>query len=337
MVLLIKIELALFGFFVDEIFFSTIRFDKLFKTLVLQLIQVRQVTVYIDVIFIENFIINYIILYVTGIISKSRIKYLRIIFGSIIGATYSVIYYLINLKIYSSIIIKIILSIVIIYVSFNSKNIKKLIKQIILFYLVSFVFGGAAIAIIYMVNSQDITIQNGVLIGSYTIRTILVGIIIAYITVIVSFKIMKTKISKKDLICDVEVILNSHKVSTKAMLDTGNLLKEPITNIPVIVMEHNLFYDVIPKEILNNIEEILGGDLSKIPENVQNEYISKLKVIPFSSLGKQNGMLLGIKADRLEISVDDEVKNIDKVIIGIYNKSLTKRGEYRALLGINFQ
>ena len=27
-------------------------------------------------------------------------------------------------------------------------------------------------------------------------------------------------------------------------------------------------------------------------------------------------------------------KFLDKVIIGIYNKSLTKRGEYRALVGI---
>ena len=30
-----------------------------------------------------------------------------------------------------------------------------------------------------------------------------------------------------------------------------------------------------------------------------------------------------------------ENKEIEKVILAIYNKSLTKRGEYRALLGIN--
>ena len=292
-------------------------------------------TVYIDVVFIENLVINYIILYATGIISKTKIKQIRILIGSLIGALYSIIYYLINLKIYSSFILKIILSIVIIYVAFNSKNIKILMKQTILFYLVSFVFGGAAISIIYMVNSKGITIQNGVLVGNYTLKTVLIGIIIAYITVIVAFKIVKTKFSKKDLLCDVEITLNEKKIHTKAMLDTGNLLKEPITNMPVIVMEHTLFYDIIPKEILNNIDEILGGDLSNIPENIQKEYISRLKVIPFSSLGKQNGMLMGIKADGLKIKQNDDVKNIDKVIIGIYNKSLTKRGEYRSLLGMS--
>ena len=291
-------------------------------------------TVYLDVVFLENIIINYIILYVTGIISKAKIKQKRILFGAIIGAIYSVIYYLFKLKIYSSVIIKIVLSIIIIYVSFNSKNFKDLAKKTILFYFVSFVFGGASIAIIYMVNSENITIQNGVLVGNYTIKIILIGIVIAYFTIIIAFNIKKTKISKKDLICDISIILNNKIIKTKAMIDTGNLLKEPITNKPVIVMEHTLLYDIIPKEILNNIENILGGDLSKIPEKIQDEYVSKLKVIPFSSLGKTNGMLLGIKGENLTIYLNEETKIIDTVIIGIYNNSLTKRGEYRSLLGL---
>ena len=45
-------------------------------------------------------------------------------------------------------------------------------------------------------------------------------------------------------------------------------------------------------------------------------------------------MLLGIKADELEVKRDDENKKIRNIIIGIYDKSLTKRGEYRALVGL---
>ena len=130
------------------------------------------------------------------------------------------------------------------------------------------------------------------------------------------------------------VTLNNKKIKTKALIDTGNLLKEPITNLPVVVMEHTLLYDVMPKDILNNTERILGGDFSEIQENIKDEYSLKLKVIPFSSLGKQNGMLLGIKGEDLTVYLKDEIKIIDKVIIGIYNKSLTKRGEYRSLLGL---
>ena len=121
-------------------------------------------TIYVDVI-----VINYIILYAVGIISKTNIKKIRLLIASLIGALYAVMQYIVNISIYSNFILKIILSIVIIYIAFDLKNIKLLIKKIILFYLVSFVFAGASLGIIYMVNSQNVTIQNGILVGSYTI------------------------------------------------------------------------------------------------------------------------------------------------------------------------
>ena len=118
------------------------------------------------------------------------------------------------------------------------------------------------------------------------------------------------------------------------MIDTGNLLKEPITNTSVIIVEGSLMEGIVAEEILDNLDDILVGKFDKIPEEIQQEYITKLKCIPFSSLGKQNGMLIGMKAEGVEIARDDEIKKNDNVIIGIYNKSLTKRGEYRALVGI---
>lgn len=291
-------------------------------------------TVYLDIVFLENLIINYIIIYLTGIISKSKITYWKIFVGSLIGAIYSIIYYLFNFKIYGKLILKIILSIIIIYVSFKSTNLKTLIKQISLFYIVSFIFGGVAIATIYAVDTKNITIKDGVLIGNYTIKTILIGIILGLVITLIGFSFLKIKISKKDLLCEISFKLNKKQIKTNVMIDTGNFLKEPITNMPVIVLEHTLFYNIIPKEILNNIENILGGDLSKISEEIQNKYINKFRVIPFSSLGKQNGMLLGIKIENIVIKKDDVIKNIDKAVIGLYNKSLTKKGEYRGLVGI---
>ena len=84
-----------------------------------------------------------------------------------------------------------------------------------------------------------------------------------------------------------------------------------------------------------NIEQILVGNVERINCETKEKDLTKLKFIPFSSIGKTNGMLLGIKADKLIIKNEDEKKVVEKIILAIYNKSLTKRGEYRALLGIN--
>lgn len=290
-------------------------------------------TIYIDVVLIENLIMNYIILFTTGLILKVKRNHIRLIVASLLGAIYSIIAYMGVLEIYSSFILKIISSILIVYIGFNPQSIKKMWKDILLFYLTSFVFGGAAFALIYIIRPQDILMKNGLFLGTYPLKTVMLGTVVAFIIIITAFAIVKNKISKKDMFCDIEIKINGKIVNTKAMIDTGNMLKEPITNTPVIVVEHTLLYECIPKEILNNLEKIIGGDFENIPNEIREDYISKLKLIPFSSLGKQNGMLLGIKAEYLKVITEEEEEN-KNVIIGIYNKSLTKKGEYRALMGV---
>ena len=297
--------------------------------------QVICMTIYIDVVFLENLVMNSIILIASGIILRKKLKWIRILLASSLGAIYTIIGYISVLEIYSNLVLKVILSILIIYIAFNPQTVKQLWKDVLIFYLTSFVFGGVAFALIYVVKPQDILMKNGLFLGTYPLKTVLLAAIVAFIIIIAAFAIVKTKFSKKDMFCDVEVELNNKKIKTRAMIDTGNLLKEPITNTPVIVLEHTLLYECVPKEILDNLESILGGELVKIPEEIRNEYISRLKLIPFASLGKQNGMLVGIKADSLKIIQDEQEKESKNVIVGIYNKSLTKRGEYRALIGID--
>ena len=291
-------------------------------------------TIYIDIVLIENLIMNFIILLATGLILKEKISIVRILIASLIGAIYSIVSYISILEMYSSIILKIILSIVIVYIAYNPQTFKKMWKNILLFYLTSFVFGGAAFALIYIVKPQEILMRNGLFLGTYPLKTIMLGAVIAFVVIITAFTAVKSKITKKDIFCEIEIQLNDKKIETIAMIDTGNLLKEPITNTPVIIVEHTLLYNCIPKEILNNLEKLLGGEFENIPEEIKEKYISKLKFIPFSSLGKQNGMLIGIKADFIKIKNEEKEEKKDNIIIGIYNKSLTKRGEYRALMGI---
>ena len=291
-------------------------------------------TIYIDVVLIENLLMNYIILYATGIVMKIKMKVVRLLLASLIGAVYSIVAYISTFEIYSNIILKFILSIIIVYVAYNPQTAKKMWKELMAFYLVSFVFGGAAFALIYIVKPQEILMKNGLFLGTYPLKTVLLGAVVAFILIITVFAIAKNKIAKKDMFCDIKFKLNGKEIKTKAMIDTGNLLKEPITNTPVVVVEHTLLYDCMPKEILNHLEDILGGDFEKVPEEIRLKYISKLKLIPYSSLGKQNGMLLGIKPDFLVIQEEENEEIKDNIILGIYNKSLTKRGEYRALIGI---
>lgn len=291
-------------------------------------------TIYIDVVLIENLIMNYIILLATGIILKIKIKHLRLITASLIGAIYTILTYVITIQIYSNFFLKFILSMMIIYVAYNPPNVKKMWRYLLVFYLTSFVFGGAAFALIYIVKPQDILMKNGLFLGTYPLKNVVLAGIVGFISVTTTFKIVKNKITKKDIYKEIKIEMNGKQIHLNAMLDTGNMLKDPITGNPVIVVEKIILYEILPKELLDNLEKILGGDLKNISEKVKDKYIKKLKFIPFSSLGRQNGMLVGIKPDFVEIVEEQKTQKRNDIIIGIYEKSLTKDGRYRALMGI---
>ena len=275
---------------------------------------------------------NYIILFGTAYIIKIKIKQVRIILASLLGAVYAVLAYAEIFPMYASLITKTILSICMTYIAFNPKKIKGLIKELIVFYLVSFALGGCAFALLYIVRPQDIFMKDGVYIGTYPLKIALLGGIVGFIITYIAFKIVKTRITKNEIIYKAVINISGKQLEINVLLDTGNMLKDPISGDSVIMIEKNKLNSIFPEKILNNIDKILGGDL----ESAESlEYRKRLRFIPFTSVGKQNGMLLGIKADFITIITDVEEIINKRAIIGIYEKTFSKSGKYSGLIGLN--
>lgn len=291
-------------------------------------------TVYVDVVLIENLCMNYIILFGTGYIIKLKIKHWRILVSSSIGAVYAILAYMGIFPLYANIVVKIILSICMVYIAFNPKNIKAIIKELALFYLVSFALGGCAFALLYIVRPQDIFMKDGVYIGTYPLKIALLGGIVGFIITYVAFKVVKTRMNKNELIYEIVLKINEKELTTKVMLDTGNMLKDPISNNPVVLIEKKILYNILPKELLENTKNMLGGDF-KNNEDLENEYRTRLRIIPFTSVGKQNGMMLGIKVDEIKIITDiDEIINTNAIVC-VYEKEFSKRGKYFGIMGMD--
>ena len=287
-------------------------------------------TLYVDIVFLENVFMNSIILLATGVILKDKTRIIRNLISSSIGAVYAIIIYTSHIEIYSNIFLKIMLSLVIVYIAFKPQNTKSLLKHLIIFYLTSFTFGGVAFALLYFVRPQDILLQNGVLIGTYTIKMILIGGIVGLVIITISFKNIKGKLKREDIYCNVKLNVEEKTKIITALIDTGNFLKDPITKIPVIVAERESLKELFPDEILLNTSKIINGGSIDL-----GEYASKVRVIPFKSLGKDNGLLLGIKIDEAYIEYQDNVYEIKNVIIGIYNGILSRNRKYVGLVGLD--
>ena len=81
-------------------------------------------------------------------------------------------------------LLKILLSIVMIYIAFKPSSLKDLSKQLLIFYMTSFVFGGSALSLIHFIKPQEAYMQNGIYIGEYPMKVVALGGIVGFVIII---------------------------------------------------------------------------------------------------------------------------------------------------------
>ena len=275
--------------------------------------------VYADIVFLENLIINYVILYVTALMKKIKVSNIKILISSACGSIYAVV------SIGSvNPITRLILSIIMIIIISPRNKFKNILETLAVFYLISFTTGGTAIALSYVIQGNKINLTDGIVSIEFPILASSIGLIIGICLLRFTFKSIKQKVTKKDIIYDMEIFFRNKKIKIKALLDTGNMLRDPLTQKPVVIATKRCLKKLIPGEMLVEMESVLGGDRIG---NIKNT----IKIIPFKSLGNEHGILLGIKSDKVVVD-DSEIKD---VIIGIYEKEFSKTRRYDALIGID--
>ena len=91
--------------------------------------------IYIDLVMIINFFLDYLLLLSVSILLKRRVKMIRIIMGAFIGGL-SILCLFININSIELFIIKIVISIMMILISFGYQNIKYTLSNIGCLYIV---------------------------------------------------------------------------------------------------------------------------------------------------------------------------------------------------------
>ncbi len=292
-------------------------------------------TVYLDILILENMAINFIILAATSHFSRIKVSTLKLVLGAFIGAAYVIAAFYPGFHICFTLVGKLLLSMVIIAVTFWPEKLRDFLRLLAIFYLVSFVFGGAAFALFYFSDSGG-SVYNGVFyIESFPLKLLVISMVIAYLVIKWSWSFVKTRMIKEDVMVPISIEFGGNSVSVKSLIDTGNSLRDPISNLPVVVVEYTAVKELLPSEISEAFKDRTEENLELLSETIiKTDWASRFRLIPFNSLGKENGMLIGFKPDRVEVGAEDERKDYSDVIVGIYNNNLSCDQSYRALLSL---
>ena len=271
-------------------------------------------TIYLDVVFIENLVMNLSVILSEAVLLNSLNKLIRKIGSALIATAY----YILTLIFPKFSGFQVFVGILIIFIAFRPRNLKLLIKQVFLFYFINFVFAGTSFALICAFNKGKFSIFNGVVVGNFSVFKVFLAVIIAIIMLIYFFRKRSKHVFK-----DVVISISGKVKEIRLLLDTGNLLREPYTGKPVMIVEKSALKNVIDEELFNDLEKMLkGGEI--IPDG--------MILIPYRSLGNSLGFLLGIKPDFVTLKKNG--KKFCNVVIGICNENISETKSYSGIFGL---
>lgn len=294
--------------------------------------------IYLDIIILENIVINYLILTVTAKFSKNKASNFRLLLGSMLGAAYLVLMILLpDMRIYTTILSKFLLSLAMVAVTFNLAKISSFLRTLVLFYASTFLFAGAGFAFLFFNHSGSV-VRNGVIMSPVSMintkwSELLLAIAVTFIILRVVWDIIQNKFLREKMLVRLCIAFDRKAIELCALVDTGNSLHDPLTNMPVVVVEFTAIRELLPEDIRNIFEKDSENDLNEVSSAIScSAWYSRFRLIPFTSLGKENGMLIGFRPDYIEIGKEDEKKGVSNVIVGIYNRALSRNEKYSALL-----
>lgn len=285
---------------------------------------------YIDIVFIENLFMNYFLLYLLKRLVRSKAPIWRLLLSAFIGALYVLVILMPSMEVYLNLSMKILVSLLMIVIAFLPYTFREVIKLVLLFYLETFLIGGSIMAIFYLTHGDLNNINGVILLNRMSQIYLIIGSLLGIIFSKIAFDYIDSYFFENNFIVDLEIFLDKKHQNIKALIDTGNNLKDPISGDPVIVVYYKALKDLLPNDLYQNL------NISKSYEDfvkciLNSKYKNRIRVIPYNAIGISNGLITGIKIDKLIVKKEGHLKVLEDIIMTFYHLPLSQEGIFDAL------
>ena len=167
-------------------------------------------------------------------------KLFKLFLSSLLGTIVSLVSPLIHIPNIIFIFLKILLAICMILIASEYKTIRKFILCLNVFILLTFLIGGAIIAILYALNKNFI-LENGIIVN----QGFSVSLIVCFALVLtdITLKIVKILYKKKTLtnfLQKCQIVIKGKSFALMGLIDTGNRLYDDKNGCPIIVISKTL-------------------------------------------------------------------------------------------------
>ncbi|MCI8336804.1 MAG: sigma-E processing peptidase SpoIIGA [Peptococcaceae bacterium] len=286
----------------------------------------NHIVVYGDVLFLVNFLMDFLLLWATARFGKYATSWGRLSAAAFIGAIYGVGMLIPEWTGAYHIYYKLSFPFLLLLVAFGPMGVKRLCQCVTYFYVIGFAMGGAALGGSTLLRRHVPVMAGGGGVMSFSGAVLIFAAVVAIGLGMVGIRYVRKNWRRQNFLAPVDIYLQGKRARLTVLLDTGNELQEPLTKSPVLVLEYGVIVKLLPLHMQALLEQYLSADVTEILTACKDrEWMKRLKLIPFQSLGKQHGMLLGFQPDKVVIHSKEDVVTKD-VMIAISPYSLGNRG-----------
>lgn len=241
--------------------------------------------VYVELAVLENFCMDFTLLYAAKVVSKNPAGIRRLVIGSALGACFAVLFPLFKLGAVWSVVLKIISGAVICLVSGKFKSVRSCVKFCGAFLIFTALLGGALIGI-FSLAGIDYSLGEGFVLSSVPVGIPMFGALI----LIIGARRLAAKLTKRrggEVVC--KIFSGQTHIEIKGFFDSGN----------------KVFYKGVPVNIIPGAEaeKLLNGE--RINEGVKIHTVAGSKTIGVFT------------ADKMEIDFGEKTETVFKVKIGV--------------------
>ena len=236
--------------------------------------------IYIDVLFLTNFILDSILLILAGRISGRNYSPLRIIFGGLLGGFYGILVFFTNFSRPVSAVITFACSALMLAAAYFPTAKKDFLRLMIGFYLSAFLLGGALSGLFYF-SDRPAVMSNGIYyFPMSTLQLIICALPLAAVLCF-SFRKAKNRLLSHSKYCTVTLSVGEKNIKFEGLLDSGCSLTDPYTGKPVIIIDPQM-------------AEKLFGNFSPL-----------FRFIPYNTI-RSGGIMKAFSPDLCVIHLDDK-------------------------------
>ena len=236
--------------------------------------------VYVDVLFLINFSMDALSLFVTARLCSMKAGVFRLSLAALIGALYSVVVLFFGIAVVFEIVTFISISVIMVCVAFKPLGIREIFKTSGVLFISSALLGGTMSAF-YSVLSNFFRNTSDVSEDDSLISPILV-LVLALISLCTSLLLTKLHGSGKLPDCaDVEIVFLKKKRRLRGIFDSGNMLTEPLSGRPVIPVRASCLRGIVSNSFIKTSlsRETEVDKITDINER------SRFRLIPAKGIG----------------------------------------------------